>query len=122
MAATNFTSLRIYPNPLQSLSYLLVSTVYTNIGLPLPNASRIIELQNTMDQDVVISWDGVNDHQYIPSESFVLLDVSSNKTTSQQGWFVGARTQLYAKVVVGNPAPTKGAVYLTSFYGLVEGD
>jgi hypothetical protein len=99
-----------------------MSTVYTNIGTPLPNASRIIMLQNTTNNDVLISWDGITDHQFVPSGGFVLLDVTANKTISQQGWFVGALTQLHARFPAGSSAATEGAVYLTSFYGLVEGN
>jgi hypothetical protein len=120
MSATTFTSLRIYPEALRSVSYLLISTLYTNIGSPLSNAARIIQLQNTTDVNVFISWDGVNDHQYLPAGSFVLLDVTANKSVSQQAWFVGARTQFYAKVDSG--MPTQGSIFLTTFYGLVEGD
>jgi len=122
MAATQFTSLRIFPQPLQSVSYLLMSTAYINIGTPLPFASRIIQLQNTTDNEVLISWDGINDHQFIPANGFVLLDVMTNKTASQEGWYVGAKTQLYARFPIGSSPATQGAVYLTSFYGLVEGN
>jgi hypothetical protein len=120
MGLTQQTSLRIYPQPLQSLSYLLISTIYINIGLPLQWPARIFMLQNTMNVDVVISWDGTTDHQYIPSNGFVLIDVTANKSSSQQAWYVSAGTTFYAKVNVGS-APASGNVYLTVFYGLVEG-
>ena len=122
MAATNITSLRIYPAPLQTLSYLLMSTTYVNIGTPLPFPARILQLQNTTDNDVLISWDGTNDHQFIPSGGFVLLDVTANKSVAQQAWYVGSKTQLYAKFTAGSSPASRGAVYLTTFYGLVEGD
>lgn len=117
---TAITSLRIYPEPLRSVSYLLMSTSYVNISTPIPNAARIIMFQNTTNNEVLISWDGTTDHQFIPSNGFVLLDVTTNKSSSQQGWFVGALTQFHAKFTAGSPAATTGSVYVTTFYGLVE--
>lgn len=119
MSAPSQVSIRIFPEILRSLAYTSISGTYMGIGTPLIWPSRIIMFQNSTDQDVFISWDGINDNQYLPSKSFTLLDVSTNKITSQ-GWFVGGSQRFYARQT-GGTSPTSGSVYVTSFYGLSEG-
>jgi hypothetical protein len=115
--AISSISLRIYPEILRSLDSATLSNIYMGIGTPLSFPARIIMFQNTTDVDVLISWDGINDHQIIPAGSFTLLDVATNKVNTQ-GWYVGAQQRFYAKEA-GTPS-TLGAVYLTTFYGLSE--
>lgn len=116
--AISAVSLRVYPEVLRSIGFASISGTYIGIGTPLLFPARIIMLQNSTDSDLLISWDGINDHQFIASQSFTLLDVSTNKVT-EQGWFVAGGQRFYVKEI--NTSPTEGSVYLTSFYGLSEG-
>jgi hypothetical protein len=88
------------------------------IGTALDFPARIIMFQNTMDVDVLISWDGIVDHQIIPAGSFTLLDISSNKVNAQ-GWYVPAGQRFYVKEA--STPGSIGSVYLTAFYGQSEG-
>lgn len=113
--AISQTSLRIYPEPLRSIDSGTLSNVYMGIGTPLEFPARVFQIQNTTDVDVLISWDGINDHQIIPSASFTLIDISANKV-NDQGWYVTAGQRFYAKEA--STPSSNGAVYLTVFYGM----
>ncbi len=89
-----------------------LTTTYAAIGTPLVNPCRIIRFLNTSDQLVTISWDGVNAHMILPSNSFILLDVSVN-TINYLNNFISANQQFYAKTAL---APTLGAVYLEAYF------
>ena len=116
MAAS--VSLRAYPEPIRSLGFASISGSYMGIGTGLTWPSRILMFQNATDADVFISWDGINDHQYVPSHSFTLLDLTANKL-KEDGWYVTSGQRFYVKESAG--APTVGSVYLTTFFGLSEG-
>lgn len=108
-------SLRIYPEDLRSLAAASLSNVYTGIGSPLEFPARIVHIQNTTDADVLISWNGIDDHQVVPAGSFTLLDVATNKV-NDQGFYIAAGQRFYAKEE--SASPSIGAIYLTVFYGM----
>lgn len=100
----------LYPNPLRSIDSSTFTGSYQALGSTLPNASRIIKITNNSTVLITISWDGVNDHEILPPNSFLLLDVSSNKEVSSiceipQG------TQFLVKASAGT-----GLVYLSSYF------
>jgi len=59
---------------------------------------------------------GVVDHFPLLAQSYLLLDVSSNKIDSS-GWFFAKNTVLSVKRI---GTPTTGSVYVSMFYG--QGD
>ena len=119
MASNNY-SLRMYPNPLMVLGHGSITGVYAQIGTPLPFPVRLIKFQNTTDVDVIISWDGIVDHQYIPSNgSFDLFDITTNKI-NDQGFYITKGQRFF--VSDAGTIPTLGSVIITSFYGIIEGD
>lgn len=118
MASTSLVSIRVFPEPLRSLAYTSISGTYMGIGTPLVWPSRILMFQNSTDADMYISWDGINDHMFLPNHSFSLFDFATNKL-NQQGWFASGNQRFYAREV--STIPTEGAVYVTSMYGLSEG-
>jgi hypothetical protein len=107
-------AIRIVPEPLRSLVYSSLSGTYMSIGTALANPSRILLVQNLTDAQVTFSFDGVNDNFTLPSEGFILLDLTANKTVSQ-GAFVAEGTVIYAMT---GGTPTMGSVYVTTFYGI----
>lgn len=101
---------RLLPEALRSRAAPF-SGSYQAIGTPITNQSRIIKLTNTSDVEVLISWNGMDDHEIIPSGGFLLLDCSSN--AANPGILVAAAgTQFYAKGTAG----TTGSVYLSTYY------
>ena len=109
---SNNLAVRLYPEPVRSLAFGSISGTYAGIGTPLTNPSRIYWLQNNTDVLLTFSWDGVVDHFVLPTGSFVLLDVTSNRTDNGGALNVASGQRTYVK-----GTPTVGGVYLSSFYG-----
>jgi hypothetical protein len=63
----------------------------------------------------MFSFDGFHDHFPLASESFLLLDLSSNKTLNT-GYFIAKGDRLYVKTM--GAAPASGSVYFTALYGV----
>jgi len=108
-------AIRIIPEPLRSLAFGSISGTYMGIGTALIAPSRIFMVQNLTDQQMTFSLDGTNDHFTLPSEGFILLDLTANKTVVQ-GAFIAEGTRVYVKET--GSSPTLGAVYVTTFYGI----
>lgn len=106
-------SIRLLPEPVRTLAFGGISGAYATVGTPLAHAARIIIFQNFTDGDLMLSFDGINDHLPIANKGFVLLDVTSNKTVVQ-GFNIAQGTQFYVKQI---SAPTLGSFYISDFYG-----
>lgn len=85
------------------------------VGSAISNPARIFWINNLTDADLMCSFDGVNDHFPLPSDSFLIVDATSNKTFSP-GFYLAEGTRLYVKELSGI-APAQGSVYFTVFYG-----
>lgn len=107
-------AIRLRAEPLRSVAYADIGSSFTEIGDPLEFPARIIHLQNATDVDVIWSMDGDNDHGFLSSGGFILLDITANKSLDQ-GEFISSGTQFY--VAYADGAPTSGGVYLSTFYG-----
>lgn len=106
-------AVRLVPEPIQSLAAASVLGTYVLLGT-LHNPSRILQLQNLTDQQVMFSFNGVDDHVTLPSSAFILLDLTANRTNVGVSANVAQGTKIYVKQV---GVPTTGSVYLTTFYG-----
>ena len=73
-----------------------ISATYTVLGTPTSNHVRVITFQNSTDQNIYISFDGVTDQLKVSSNSFKLFDLSSNKIRDD-GLFIGVSTQIYVR-------------------------
>ncbi len=105
-------AIRLFPEVIRTLAFGSISGTYAGIGSPLLNPCRILHLTNTTDVLLTFSFDGVNDHFVIPSDSFMLLDVTSNMTLTGGSFVISQGQRIYVK-----GAPTLGSVYLSVFYG-----
>lgn len=105
-------SVRLLPEALRSVAFGGISGTYAGIGTAILNPARIVYIVNTTDVLVTISMDGVVDHFVIPPMSYILIDVTSNKSLLGGAFSVAQGTRFYVK-----GAPTLGSVYLTVFYG-----
>lgn len=114
-------SIRLKIEPLRSVAHgvihaagpgVFVSIDAVNPALLYP--SRILLFQNFTNADLMISHDGINDAFPIASKGFILLDVTSNKS-SLGGIFCAAQGDRF--YVAQLEDPTSGSLYLTSFYG-----
>jgi hypothetical protein len=101
---------------LRSLAFGSISGTYAALGSVFLHPMRIIRIINTTVGDVIISFDGIVDHLFVPAGSFVLYDFCSD-TEPSLPFLVASRTQIYCKQ---STAPVSGAVYLEATYGAGE--
>ena len=107
---TSRESIKIFPETLRSIAASTFTGSYQVVGVVLAHPSRIVKFTNNTATDVTVSWDGTNDHEYIPSGSFLLLDISSNKEISNI-FNIRAGLQFYAK-----GSASTGSFYISSYY------
>lgn len=102
--------------PLRSLAFGSIGAAYVGVGTVLEHPARILYIQNLTDVVLMFSIDGVNDHFPLPQSSFLLLDLSSNKTI-ESGYFMAKGDRLWVKDI-GGIAPASGTVYFSVLYGI----
>lgn len=110
-------SIIVSVDALRSLAFGSIGATYLPLGTPFGHPMRIIKIVNTTNADMVISFDGTNDNDYIPAGSFALYDLSANEDNGSAGWFFRVGTQVYVKY---NSAPSSGSVFVTTLYGKGE--
>ena len=109
-------SIRWMPEPQRTISAATIAGsvgTYLGVGTAISNPARQFLIWNLTDVTLQFSFDGVNDHFPLPSNSFFLDDISSN-TSITQNFLLGQGTRLYVKTI---GTPTTGNVYFTVFYG-----
>lgn len=99
---------RVQFNPLTAVAFGSITASYVAFGAPMPKPAHLIRLNNSTNQDILISADGVTDNLRIASNSFVLLDFTSNRV-SDNAYFVPQNTQFYIKYV---SAPGSGSAWI----------
>ena len=107
-------SIRLVPEVLKSIAFGSIGAAYMGIGTSFSSPIRVLKIQNLTDELLFFSFDGINDHDILPSNGYTIYDISANKTI-EQGFYIGEGTRVYVKISGG--APSVGSVYITAFYG-----
>lgn len=102
---------RIAPETLRSIDSATFTGMYQAIGVPLAHPGCLVKFVNDSDVSVLISWNGVDDHDVVPTQSFALYDIETNSGDQSRGLSVPQGTQFYVQGAVGT-----GSVYLTVLY------
>jgi hypothetical protein len=108
-------AIRLYPEPLRSLASGSISGSFSRIGTPFTAPSRILWVQNLTDVTLSFSLDGIVTHFQLPTNGFVLLDVTTNQVQTS-GCFISQGTQIYV-----SGSPTMGQANVSTWFGF-EGD
>lgn len=96
---------------LRSIDSATFTGSYQTLGAILANPASIVKLVNNSTVLVTISFDGVNDYDIAPSNSFWLYDVTSDSPPESGSIFVQKGTRYYVKGSAGT-----GSVYLVVQY------
>jgi len=104
-------STTIFPEPIRSFNSAAFSGSYQAIGAPLAHAARIVKFTNLSNVTVTLSWDGVHDHEVLPANSFVLIDITTAHSNSLI-LEVAQGTQFFVKGSAGS-----GNFYISCYYG-----
>lgn len=105
---------QILPENLRSIDSATFTGVYQAVGPVLAHPASLVKFVNNSNVTVLISWDGINDNDVIPANSFALYDIEANHSTYNE-CSIRKGTQFYVKAAVGI-----GLVYITVLY-IVQG-
>jgi hypothetical protein len=112
------SSIRLLPETIRSLAFGAIGPAYIGIGTGFNNPIRIIDILNMTNQGLMFSFDGINDHFALPNNGFLLLDVTTNRTTPADAMYIAEGSRIYVRQL--GAAPGAGAVYVSAFYGLTD--
>ena len=107
-------AIRLMPETVRTVAFGAIGAAYIGVGTSLSNPARIFILQNYTDVTLWFSFDGINDHLPLLSNTQLVLDIASNKT-NPQGFFASQGQRIYVKQY--DAAASSGAVHLSTFYG-----
>lgn len=82
----------------------------------LPNACVMIRIINNSTKDVTVSFDGTNDHEYVPTMTNVLFQFQTNSLPNALAAVLPVGTKVYVKGTAGT-----GSIYLAGWYQPVGG-
>lgn len=101
------------PIPLSSIDSASFSGSYQLLsgaaGLTKPCIT--LRIVNNSDKDVTVSYDGTNDHDYVPTKTVRDIQFQTNSLPQTQTCSLAQATKIYVKAVAGT-----GLVYLSGFY------
>jgi len=115
--ASQSQAIRLVPEPVRTLGFAAIGGAYMGVGTQIDNPARILRIQNLTNVTLFFSFDGVNDHEVLASNSFLLLDITANKARDH-GYYLAEGTRIYVRE--GAIAPGNGDVYVTVYYGANE--
>ena len=113
------TAVRVLPEPVRTLGFAAISGSYAAIGTPFNYPIHYFMIQNLSDAAAMISWNGTDDHFPLEVNGYIIMDVSSNRTSTGGSFMISQGTQFYAKALTAS-LPTTGNIYLSVFYGFVN--
>ena len=109
-------AIRLDVEPLRSLAFGSLIGTYMGVGTEIENPVRILRIQNLTDVEILISYDGLTDHEILAPSSFLLLDITANKSR-EHGYYMAQGTRVYVKT---SGAPSEGGVYVSVYYGSIS--
>ena len=92
-----------------------INAAYAAVGTPFLHYIRIMYMDNLTNQNVVISFDGINDNFILPPSGFKTVDFTANEVSSYKGFFPPVNLQVYAKYT--SVQPTTGSLYIQAIFG-----
>jgi hypothetical protein len=97
--------------PLSTFASANVTGAYQAISTALPNSCFLLRIINASNKDITISFDGINDGDYIVSGTNISLNGQTNSQPNNfiANWPIG--TTVYAKGTAGT-----GNVYVAGYY------
>lgn len=105
--------IRVIPDALRSSAFGAIGAGYTAIGAVFLNPIRIISFKNLTNQTLIFSYDGVTDHEILPSESGLVLDFTANSAYGAFP-FIASGTTVFVKH--NGVAPTAGEAAVSAYY------
>ena len=100
--------------PLKSLASTGFSSTYALVTAAsgIPNPCLMLKIVNNSDQDVTVSYDGTNDHDFVPKATVTELKPGDVNQPNNYSILWAQGTQVWVKGSAG----MAGSVYLSGYY------
>lgn len=108
------SSVRVRYEPLRSIAFGGISGTYASVGLPFSNPVRILKVSNFTDANILVSLNGIDNHDVVSANGFFLYDYASNKSSTAGLLEQPQGDRIYVKSESSNP--TEGNLYVTIVY------
>lgn len=105
--------MRVLAESLRILPFGTVDFVYNPIGTVFTHPIRLLNINNDTDAAIIISYDGVSNNQYIPAQTGLVLDFTSN-SGAHVFPLMSAGTTIYAAALTA--LPTTGIIAVSAYY------
>ncbi len=99
---------------LRSKAFGAIGAAYTIVGTPISNPVRLLKVTNTTNSNLLVSYNGVDDQDIVPTGGFFLYDLCSNKSDAAGYLELPVGRSIYVKFETVKP--TVGSVYVTVLY------
>lgn len=98
--------------PLTSINSTGVTVTYAAINATgLPNACYIVRINNDSTENITISFDGINDHEFLATTETLQLTFQGNPQPNGYYAVLPVGTVLWVKGTTGT-----GFIYLSGYY------
>jgi hypothetical protein len=105
---------RVRFEELRGVEFGDIGLAYFAIGDPYQNPIRIFDVFNDTDASLLISFDGVTPHIYMPAHSGRIYDYGSNRQANSDQLEQEKMTQAW--VTASSSLPTLGGLFVTVIY------
>ena len=95
---------------IRELAFGDISFNYAVIGTATTKQVRIVKVTNATDETLYFSDDGVNDKLKLPTNSYQLWDITTNKALSDKPQFIDIGTKFYVRSTSDLLNPSSGWV------------
>ena len=101
--------------PLREIAFGDVGAFYAPVGTPSNNPIRIMRINNTLNTNIKVSFDDIDDYDFIEAGASVTYNFGANMATPAGVLEMPKGTQVYVRYI-GAMAPTSGSVDVTFIY------
>lgn len=106
--------MRIVADELREIAFGAIGVQLTPIGEVFTNPIRILSIKNDTDADLYFSYDGVTLQEYLPAQTGMVLDFTSNSGATVFPLMASGTTIYVAQNAV--VAPTSGLVSISAYH------
>lgn len=111
---SSLNSIRIAYDVLRTIAFGDISGNYAAVGSGFSFPARIIKITNTTDANLLVSFNGIDDHDIIPAGMTEIIDYGTNRSASGTTAEQPVGTIVYVKEE--SASVSEGAVYVTVIY------
>lgn len=108
------TSIRAIYEPIRTTAFGAITSGFLPVGTSFVHPVRLAFITNNTNADIIVSYDGVTSHSFIPMMSGRAIDYCSDRADKGGSLDQPANTIVYIKY--NTAAPTSGAFYFELVY------